>query len=243
MLYSILFVDTFPITQGSKYPIPIHPFLATLESKSASFWHDHVRHICLGYLSDDDTAPILSKCTGILSLAIFHGGPGLVCLPFMGVMPLVRLSTSLGRLFGSDEGVDFDHPLFAHLTHLEVFDSAPHDSWSTGFRRIPSLTHLSFNFPHDWLNHRLFIDDVLAHCAVLDVFVLIADDDDYLSGLMPRFEYFADDPRCVLLTVKEFLEDWEIGVEGGTDYWVRAERFIQQRRSGEIKGESLTTAL
>lgn len=194
----------------------------------------------MGYLDDDEAAPILSKCSGLSSLALFAAGPGPACLSMMALMPLTRLSASLDRLF--DEKVDFDHPLFTRLTHLEVFDSARRAPWSMGFRRIPSLTHLSFNFPEDWANHRPFIDDVLAHCAALEVFVLISDDDDYLSGFMAPFEYFARDPRCVLLTVKDLLNDWEIGVEGGTDYWVRAERFIKQRRSGEIEGESYSTA-
>jgi hypothetical protein len=37
-----------------------------------------------------------------------------------------------------------------------------------------------------------------------------------------------------------YLVDWERGATGGDDYWIQAERFIQKRRSGEIKGLART---
>jgi hypothetical protein len=34
---------------------------------------------------------------------------------------------------------------------------------------------------------------------------------------------------------EHYVEDWKVGVEGGEDFWVRAELFIAKRKRGEIQ--------
>ncbi|KAJ7256087.1 hypothetical protein C8J57DRAFT_1517809 [Mycena rebaudengoi] len=52
--------------------------------------------------------------------------------------------------------------------------------------------------------------------------------------------YSVDDPRFVLMWLSndEYAEDWKVGVEGGRDFWVRAELFIAKRKRGEIQPAS-----
>jgi hypothetical protein len=72
---------------------------------------------------------------------------------------------------------------------------------------------------------------------LLEVLLLIFVD-EYEKESWENYRYFGEDPRSILIFVTRFLVDWEKGATGGEDYWVRAERFIQQRRSGKVKGES-----
>lgn len=240
LLYRIIYVNDYGI-QGTKYLAQCHAFIHTLESKPASFRH-HTHHLFLGNgVTDDDAVQILSRCTGTSNLALFIGDLHPEFLPLMTIIPLVRLSTNLGRLFGSAR-VDFDHPVFAHITHLDIFDSdtSPPHNWPVALGRLPCLTHISFNFPVDWIHtnyHRRFFQDVLAHCSFLKVLVLMGDDGDDLHFLKSHYEYFGEDTRSVLMTMEDYVEDWKIGAEGGADYWVRAEEFIRRRQSGEIQGE------
>ncbi|KAJ7474575.1 hypothetical protein B0H11DRAFT_2034947 [Mycena galericulata] len=216
------------------YQMPALLLLDILKSKPTSFWREHVRHLSVGQIRDDEASRILATCTGVSNLALFHGGMNHL-FPLLAVMPLVRLSASLKALFGSAT-IDFDHPLLSRLTHLEIFDVGPYmDSWSIG--RLPSLSHISFNFPDTWArsdSHRAFFEGVRANCGVLEVLVLICDDDRHLRAMMSHYNYFGDNTRSVLVGLRDFRRDWELGAEGGTDYWVRAETFIKQRQSGEI---------
>ncbi|KAJ7255764.1 hypothetical protein C8J57DRAFT_1518054 [Mycena rebaudengoi] len=47
--------------------------------------------------------------------------------------------------------------------------------------------------------------------------------------------YSIDDPRFVMIVVMRYLEDWLVGANGGTDFWVRAELFVAKKRRGEIQ--------
>jgi hypothetical protein len=44
------------------------------------------------------------------------------------------------------------------------------------------------------------------------------------------------DPRFVLmcLTNEDYVADWKVGVDGGKDFWVRAELFLAKRKRGEV---------
>ncbi|KAJ7213780.1 hypothetical protein C8J57DRAFT_288477 [Mycena rebaudengoi] len=38
--------------------------------------------------------------------------------------------------------------------------------------------------------------------------------------------------------IDEYAKDWKVGVEGGRDFWVRAELFVAKRKHGEIQPAS-----
>ncbi|KAJ7493131.1 hypothetical protein B0H11DRAFT_1911561 [Mycena galericulata] len=150
-----------------------------VDSKPRSFWHDHVRHLSiLTSLEEDDVVKVLSTCSGVSNLALFQGDLRPAYLPLLAAMPLVRLATDLGAMFGSAQEIDFGHALFKNITHLDISDTLQH------------------------------------------------------------FYYFKEDPRAVLLPVNDYLRDWEIGAEGGTDYWVIAEDFVKKRHSGVIQASN-----
>ncbi|KAJ6587288.1 hypothetical protein B0H10DRAFT_814968 [Mycena sp. CBHHK59/15] len=208
-LFRIISVDAL----NSPHGISKKAFLERLESRPASFWRDHVRHLSLGrvQVSHEEAVRIFSACSGVSSIAQFYGGFGPTSLPSMAVMPLVRLSTHLGNLFGT-ENIDFGHPVFAHLTHMDLFDTTAPDSWSVGLGRLPCLTHISFNFPDFWVRHGVLFRGILAHCTLLDVFALICVHQLELhTSWMSAYGWFSEDPRTVLMVSEHYVRAWELG--------------------------------
>ncbi|KAF8205455.1 hypothetical protein K438DRAFT_1817870, partial [Mycena galopus ATCC 62051] len=211
--------------------------LKVLDSKPTSFLHDHVRTLALTRVPSDSAALILSRCTGVLCLAMFQTAPpNLSMLPLVAAMALRYISADVDRLFGLP-GIDFGHSIFASLSHLDLFEAPASESWPTDICRLPRLTHLSFNLDDTHRQNIGFTSfrTILTDCKSLEVLVLIfseeSDQEDF-----DQHQYFSLDSRSVTMVVNEFLEDWERGATGGVDYWVRAEIFIEKRRSGEIKG-------
>ncbi|KAF8185929.1 hypothetical protein K438DRAFT_1836517 [Mycena galopus ATCC 62051] len=155
------------------------------------------------------------------------------CPPCPSGMPLRRLSTELKLLF-YPIGVAFTHSLFSHITHLELLDPIEGEKWEQwqGLALIPNLTHLAF-FMEVFVP---LIQGALAACSALRVLVCL-----YIihpPEVSEGFASLAQDPRFVILRAPNFVEDWEIGARGGEDFWVRAERLIAQRNSGEVNRET-----
>ncbi|KAJ7115091.1 hypothetical protein C8R43DRAFT_125042 [Mycena crocata] len=206
-----------------------------LDGKPASFLREHVRHIALTSVFLPVVEAVLLKCTRAVNLALFQDDDShqtSALLPRLAAMPLQRLSCDLESLFYG-WGMDFTHPMFAQLTHLD-FLSVP-TNWEScttgvGVGQLPRLTHLSFGLSvrcgeAAHLRFRAF----LANCELLEALVLVTKDGDRLRG----YEYFADDPRAVVMfMLQNLLEDWEIGADGGEDHWVRADRFINGGMGG-----------
>jgi hypothetical protein len=141
-----------------------------------------------------------------------------------------RLSAPIASFFDHDT-VDLTLPLFSSLTHLDAFDSFVASSWSdwSSLALLPVLTHLAF------LNlANLGADKILAACRKLQVligmhevsFVVQTRDD-----LDPRF-------LTMVLSTEDYVVDWKIGVQGGMDFWARADAFVAKTRRGEIEPSS-----
>jgi hypothetical protein len=197
---------------------------------------DHVRSLCIdAYVGTRDLAEILSWCGGTSTLAIFFTELVPELLVAVARMPLQRLCAMVQPMFGPAP-IYFEHPVFWQLTHLHIHDyPAPAGvNWATwaSLALMPCLTHLSFNdiYPQD------ILQGVLANCAILEVLTLIIPHIDVQDDMVPRLEILARDFRFVVMVVEDFLEDWEEGARGGDDYWVKAEKFIKQRRSGNVEG-------
>ncbi|KAJ6501848.1 hypothetical protein C8R45DRAFT_1189617 [Mycena sanguinolenta] len=218
--------------------ISVADCLKVLESRSASFFHDHVRHLALTNVPENTTALILPRCSGAFRLAIFQISPDPSWVPMIATMGLQHISVDINPLFGDSE-VDLHHHAFSRLSHLDLFEVPTSKNWVIDICGFPRLTHLSFNFN---IEHRN-IDAaacrlILAECKSLEVLVLIFSG-EHRRDKFHGCRYFADDPRSVTMVVHDFLEDWERGATGRDDYWARAETFIQKRRFGEIKGLAL----
>ncbi|KAJ7709279.1 hypothetical protein B0H16DRAFT_1822071 [Mycena metata] len=90
------------------------------------------------------------------------------------------------------------------------------------------------SFSRQLMRHREFSQGVLKHCTRLEALVVIYGHVPDTRTMSSHYESFAEDPRSVVIQLKSIREDWSLGAEGGADYWVRAERLIEQRNSGKI---------
>ncbi|KAJ7256018.1 hypothetical protein C8J57DRAFT_1344966, partial [Mycena rebaudengoi] len=183
--------------------------------------------------SDNEwTLRILPLCSDIRNFAWFYADSTMV--PALEAMQLRRLSVVLLDLVESSP-VDPSRPLFRTLTHLDLWDSDTEFLTGLPFAQFPALTHLSVN--HLNTQSSPFLASILRDCTRLCILV---------SMQMIPFEagsethYSVDDPRFVLMWLSndEYVEDWKVGVDGGKDFWVRAELFVAKRKRGEIQPAS-----
>ncbi|KAJ7440606.1 hypothetical protein FB451DRAFT_1058754 [Mycena latifolia] len=239
LLYRVVCVsESYRMLQPGRPRITSRACLKMLALRPATFIHDHVQHLSLtSDLTSPSHAHRLAAFSGIANLALFNGNPSPQFLPIMAAMPLRRLSTELASLFPST-GIDFDHPIFSQLTHLDLLNTNVSDEWAVGLGRLPCLTHLSFNWVHGSRHPAPAFDAVLLHCSFLQVLILNVAHQNNIVDLTEEYTSFAEDPRLVLMVLEDAMSDWELGADGGADYWVRAERFVKKRESGAIKGES-----
>ncbi|KAJ7445046.1 hypothetical protein FB451DRAFT_1148878 [Mycena latifolia] len=217
-----------------------------IRSRPSSVFQDYVRHVYLSGFDEHVTVvDILSACpsTTDLKLLPFWGrGPEL--LPILGAMPLQRLALHLGLIFTASEApVDFAHPLFLRITHLEL-GGWPNDDegWAAwaGLAQLPALTHLAF---HNNLVLPPVCQSALAQCPSLAALVIVCSDQDAVERYAPDYADVATDPRFVMVVVLDELRDWERGARGGDDYWVAADALIRRRRAGETKEYGTKSAM
>ncbi|KAJ7213754.1 hypothetical protein C8J57DRAFT_1096694 [Mycena rebaudengoi] len=172
---------------------------------------------------------ILPLCSGIRNLTLVF--PVSVMTPALEAMQLRRWS---GVLFNLVEGspVDPARPLFRTLTHLDLWDADTEFLTELPFAQFPALTHLSVN--HLDAEYSPFFASTLHDCTRLCVLVNL-----WMSPFERDNEthHSVDDPRFVFMWLSndEYVEDWKVGVEGGKDFWVRAELFVAKRKRGEIQ--------
>ncbi|KAF7334937.1 hypothetical protein MVEN_02243400 [Mycena venus] len=152
-------------------------------------------------------------------------------------LPLKHMYCAFEFLFGSPRAIDFTHPLFSQITHLEIFDHPhtldPSNSVWHNLATIPFLTHLAFEDP-------FFVYiclTLLSTCHSLRVLVVRGGPQwnrlGNLSIAGHRDEQqLAKDPRFVMMGWG--IRDWQLGAHGGTDYWSQAEDWVAKRRSGDI---------
>ncbi|KAJ7203538.1 hypothetical protein GGX14DRAFT_651548 [Mycena pura] len=210
------------------YPMADDVDFSGIQSLSTSVLRDSVRHLLLKNIPNTVSQFILSASSAVEDLWIASiSGANSFLLPFIGVLPLKRLYCNLGELFADKAQIDFGHPLFSRLTHLELFDQRATDHYFD-LALIPHLTHLAFYFPQAG-----FFDmslTLLKTCKSLHVLVLLMA---VRSQRAVKHEAL-EDPRFVQMFCSQFVDDWKSGALTGSDYWSRAEDFIARRRSGEI---------
>ncbi|KAJ7101872.1 hypothetical protein C8R44DRAFT_808821 [Mycena epipterygia] len=233
LLYQVIRVDPRSYPGHGRW-IPLSTILRLIDSdsKPPSFFHDHVRHICLLDLPEhqlNDIMRVFSICDATVNLQLLRGSPNL--LPLLGAMSqLHRLSAVLSELFPGPTP-DFSHPIFTKITHLDVFDS-PHgwELWS-GLAHMPCLTHLSF---YRYYVDHAFCHSALQHCKSLQVLAILCL--NHLTKVFaPDYETLASDPRFVMVGGTDRTSDWDKAARGGQDHWVRVDEFVRKRLSGETK--------
>ncbi|KAJ7101921.1 hypothetical protein C8R44DRAFT_808888 [Mycena epipterygia] len=229
LLYRVIRVDLRTHTVYRRF-IPLVTILGLIELKSPSFFHEHVRRLCLlgQPQQSDDVMRLLSACSTTVNVQLFGGGPEL--LPLLGTMPLHRLSASLTILFPGPTGPDFSHSLFTKITHLDLAESShTWELWS-GLAHMPCLTHLSFF--HEFVAVAVCYSALL-HCKSLQVLAMLSGNPPSTLGL--AYRPLTSDPRFVLVGIRTRELEWETGALGGEDHWARANDLVRKRRSGETK--------
>ncbi|KAJ6545395.1 hypothetical protein B0H19DRAFT_1167567 [Mycena capillaripes] len=236
MLYGVLYLCRTPDPEKPIRQLPLATVRSLIESRPASFFHTHVRHIRLFEFYDDvldDIMKILAVCDATVNLQLLLASADSL-LPCLGALPLQRLAVNLRTLFPST--IDFLHPVFAQITHLDLFDFEMNDvewgSWSA-LAKMPQLTHLSFL--NNLVPNTLW-KAALTHCKSLQVLAIMCSKKKDLDSYAPDGAELGSDPRFVMLVVADILVDWESGARGGQDHWVIADEFVCKRRAGEIEG-------
>lgn len=179
---------------------------------------------------------ILSFCSNITNFVMMAANPSV--LPLLENKRLECLSISLAQLF--DNGLilqNLTHPVFAHTTHLGLFDFVHNEQDWSALALLPALTHLCL---HSFV-HRAQLLNVLAECKSLEVLVNMHINTEPEWGLADICARLAihDDPRFVLITmdfsINAYAKDWEQGRSGKKDFWVIAGAFVAKKRTGKIK--------
>lgn len=225
--------EVVPLAALNRCVRDVHIFANTIRHGPSPNFAKHVQHLSLPFKSTVDiTALILSMCPEITDFFCWnpqsrgrHCATLLACLDHL---QLTRFGAYVGCLF-SPAIPDLRHPLFSHLTHLEMLDthSTIRQTWmsSASWKYLPNLSHLAvggspcFDQESFILSEKLFWG-----CIALKVLVFHAVR-EIASPLDPS------DPRLVCLntSIDDLILDWENGARGGFDFWQKAEMIISER--------------
>ncbi|KAJ7079911.1 hypothetical protein C8R44DRAFT_895590 [Mycena epipterygia] len=239
LLYRVLHIGRRPLDSEqiwvSGHSIAVRRLM---EARPPAFFHDHVRHLCLDLHATvflDDS--VLVACDATVNVHLAGGNSQL--LPQLAKLPLRRLSVDLKYLF--PRSPDFRHALFATITHLSLH--SPNLDWPqlAGLVHLPCLTHLSLDEP----SPEYFYQNALRAFKSLAVLAVSWSQLRLVEALVSRGTYtaIATDPRFVVLLAENRIRDWDVGAQGGNDYWARADELVRKRRSGETSGKSFIAPL
>ncbi|CAK5272469.1 unnamed protein product [Mycena citricolor] len=129
---------------------------------------------------------------------------------------------------------------FPALTHLELFniDSHSHGRVPQTLLRLLSRKH----FPY--LAHLAisatsvirYLPEVIPHLQNLESIVIVSAYRIVSSTPLPESDrrILMGDQRLVLVSVPDYVEDWQDGVLTANDFWARAARRIANRLSGAV---------
>ncbi|KAJ7626925.1 hypothetical protein FB45DRAFT_920319 [Roridomyces roridus] len=232
LLYRILLYSDDPEGPGGARAYPHREDIKNyprIFSVPPSLLKTSVRHLCLHGRGEMESF-LFSACSSLEDL--WANG---VTLDAISSLPLKRLYCSISDLFGEGP-VDFTHPVFSGITHLEICDSVPTTELLSGLESMPHLTHVAFNATILSSSHELAgLVDFLRPRTLsrLRVVVLLADGIGRPHVSVPT--EVARDPRVVWMACFEYIKDWHQGALTGDDYWARAETFVGMRRAGEVE--------
>ncbi|KAJ7624416.1 hypothetical protein FB45DRAFT_82810 [Roridomyces roridus] len=195
-----------------------------------SIFKKSVRHMCLHYVYDPVLEYILSAARDLENLWVAHDFTQTPLASIFHPTRLKQLHCNIRGLFPQGQKADFTHPIFAHLTHLDLFDIFS-DWLLRGLPLILNLTHLAF---HD--KALVFqLPRLLRECKVLRVVVYRILWEGFVAReVHPELDELWEDPRFVQMESNERIKDWHMGALTGVDFWSQADNFTRKRRSGEI---------
>ncbi|KAJ7141775.1 hypothetical protein C8R43DRAFT_1017185 [Mycena crocata] len=194
---------------------------AFLDSRPASFFLEHVRHLHFGDHSIDDwyrLQELASMCCGVVDVALLSPDNELSLPPVQRVT--LYAPTTIGL-----------PTLYPRLTHLHLQGSPLLWNVAENVAQLPCLTHLSF--PQQNLL-RVVCNEVLVRCKRLKVLANIWDSSDVLNRYRPYYQICSSDTCFVMLIVPDLERAWDISARGGEDYWLRAEALVKNVVEGKV---------
>ncbi|KAJ7718446.1 hypothetical protein B0H16DRAFT_1475584 [Mycena metata] len=217
---------------------PLAAVVATFGSKPFAFWSTNVKSFFLyhdpatDHLNDDALLRIIAACTGLVRLRAHYARPhrpNFRPLSVLGNFHALRyLTTEITTLFGDATTIDFTHPVFRNLTHLELIDALSSFDTAhqicTGLTDIPNLTHIAFMT--EMLGKAL--QPLLHLFTHLRAIVALGTRDEDL------FTELTTEDRFVWIGQHDFANDWLSGADTGEDHWTLADEFIAARRAGKV---------
>ncbi|KAJ7028822.1 hypothetical protein C8F04DRAFT_49469 [Mycena alexandri] len=210
------------------------------KSLVANFCHNSVQNLFVHRSSglDSEIHFVVAACSGVTNFVMMSSDPSIV--PLLATKRLQRFSISLAQLFENGTLLpNLRHPVFAHTTHLTLFDHTHNESdWSV-FTVLPALTHLCLQS----FVHRSQLVGILAGCPRLQVLVNMHIDTEPEWGLADiNARLLIDDPRFVLFAFDRsphtYARDFKAGLDGRGDFWAHAAAFVAKKRKAEIKPAS-----
>ncbi|KAJ7120748.1 hypothetical protein C8R43DRAFT_1076861 [Mycena crocata] len=200
-----------------------------LNSRPASFFLDHVRNLCIDTSNRLEGEAILTKCNRAHNIYI-RGPADCTFLPLLATMAPRRLRVELLRSFFRPADVDYSHPLFARVTHLEVAvsDLPPQGA---NLAALTCLTHLAI---HRRTSNYAPIEGALTHCPHLEVLVVLSYEEVLVDWDL--FRHFAHEIRLVQLVLDDVIGDWKSGAVDGKDFWTKADAVVRERQSHQSTG-------
>ncbi|KAF8199370.1 hypothetical protein K438DRAFT_2016119 [Mycena galopus ATCC 62051] len=211
------------------------PLHVVMDSISPAVFRNHVRHLQFaGSYPAKVLTKILTLCVQTTNIDLYAthivDGEEMV-LACLARLPLQRISFNTTQLFPDPARRDFTHPLFARVTHLDICDLNIENwtAWS-GLAQIPHLTHLAFheNFAHPPAN-RVY-RGALDHCPALEVLAISSYSRTLLSNWDFTRQECRDDPRFVMILVRDTMADWVKGAQGYEHFWTAADEAVRLRR-------------
>ncbi|KAF7335603.1 hypothetical protein MVEN_02214800 [Mycena venus] len=218
--------------------------LRALSTKPADFFSTAVRHLYVFAIdwtlfnsslpnrwSDAELEKVLRACTFVVNLLLIGDLAKPPLLRMVAEMRPTRL-VMLGDLMSPQ--LDLTIPFFHNLSHFFIGDisrrgGVMHANWPQlhNLAELRSLTHLALSN----CTAPDVVSDLLCGCLRLRVLIVCTQE------AIPALEGI-DDCRLVLMVKTEnIVEDWDLGIRGGKDIWVRADAATLHKRREEIEGD------
>ncbi|KAJ6571221.1 hypothetical protein B0H19DRAFT_1129421 [Mycena capillaripes] len=232
LLYRAVMVSAVPPRQLLGFHIfRERILLRAIDNKPPAFFQNHVRHLFLENAPNrEDMEAILTACDHVTHLVFLVRSPS----PFLPVLAslqcLQRFTIGIEALFTGWSGVDFAHPVFRNITHLELLETYYPDveRISPGLLLVPHLTHIAFNI--DLPPRGSPLDTQLRADARLMCIIFLAR--PWIIGQYIGREV---DERVVCIDRRtEYREQWLRSADTGSDYWALAEEFIAAKRIARV---------
>ncbi|KAJ6555993.1 hypothetical protein B0H19DRAFT_1151724 [Mycena capillaripes] len=211
--------------------VPLEILLQVITIKPPSFL-EGIKYLLLAdTFAPSSVRAILAACRGVRHLMAHSHVPLTSHLNSLADLRcLTRLTVHIEELF--PRTIDFTHPLFRNVTHLELFDFPLRLNTShalcIGLPLIPNLTHFAFNGESLTIDLRPILSTTLSH---LQCVAAVTQDAD-LEG-MDAAHTLSDDERFVCIGQTNYYNDWVQGAIGGEDFWAIAEAFITRDALGK----------